>query len=89
LGGFFFIIIGLVAFSVNFFFAPVALIIILMGAVFMALGLMGRPIMSQQVVFQTDQPASYGSKDSVKWCRSCRDELLASANECCRCGLAQ
>lgn len=89
IGGFFFIIIGLVAFSTSSFFAPIALIIILIGGVSLILGLMGKPIMLQQVVFQTDRQASYGPQSQVKWCRSCGSELLASARVCYKCGAPQ
>ncbi len=90
--GFFMIIMGFIVLSWSSMsptFGAFALIPLLFGAVLLVLGLMGKPIMAQQVVFQTDQPASYGSQASVKWCRSCGAELLASANECYRCGAAQ
>ncbi len=89
MGGFFFIIIGLVFISVNSFFAPFALITILVGGVLLVLGLMGKPIMTEQVVFQTSQTASYSPSGPMKQCRVCGSEIIASALICYKCGASQ
>ena len=85
-GGFFFIIIGVVAISASSFFAPIGAIIILMGVVFLILGLLGKPIFSQQVVYQTTPTPSVYSAGAVKRCPQCGTELMSAALVCYKCG---
>ena len=85
-GGFFFIIIGLVAFSANSFFAPIAAIIVLMGIVFLVLGLLGKPIYSQQVVYQQTPTTGDYRSGATKQCPQCGTQLMAAALACYKCG---
>ena len=99
--GFLFIITGIFALSASSAFtsdahipgssnfALIASIPILLGVVLLVMGLLGKSIFTQQVVFQTNQSASYAPQSSVKWCRSCGSELLAPARVCYKCGAAQ
>ena len=93
LSGFFIIIMGFIFLSL-FSGTPLSafpLIFILFGAVLLILGLMGKPLMTQQVMFQTQsiEPDRYAPQASVKWCRNCSAELLASAKVCYKCGAPQ
>ena len=80
------IIVGVIALSVSSFFAPIAGIIILMGAVFLILGLLGKPLFTQQVVYQTAPAPSVYQAGAVKRCPQCGVEIMSAALICYKCG---
>ena len=84
--GLFMIIVGVIALSVSSFFAPIAGIIILMGAVFLILGLLGKPLFTQQVVYQTAPAPSVYQAGAVKRCPQCGVEIMSAALICYKCG---
>ena len=86
LAGLFMIIIGIVALSVSSFFAPIAGIIILMGAIFLILGLLGKPLFTQQVVYQTAPAPNAYQAGAVKRCPQCGAEIMSAALICYKCG---
>jgi hypothetical protein len=87
--GFLFIIMGLVALSITPFFAPIGTIIILIGAVLLILGLLGKPIFSQQIVYQTAPTPTVYSAGAMKQCPRCGTQLMSPALVCYKCGASQ
>ena len=87
------LMIGLVAAAANPFFYPIALIIIIMGTIVLAMGLMGKSIPQEQITFE----GNYGSGDQsyaprpvlMKRCSSCGAEIPMNALACSFCGNAQ
>jgi hypothetical protein len=101
IGGFFAIVIGIIAGTSNPFFAPIAVIAIIIGIVMLALGAMGISIPSQQVVFQTAPPPGQAAsgpsttvyqetpKSFLKQCPVCGQEIPIAALACYKCGTVQ
>ncbi|HZY47612.1 MAG TPA: hypothetical protein VFE96_07430 [Candidatus Bathyarchaeia archaeon] len=94
IGGLFFIVVAVIAASTSSFFAPIAIIIGIIGVVMLALGAMGISLPQEQVVYQSG--SSYGQTSAslyddtprsfVKPCPRCGQVIPLAALACYHCG---
>jgi zinc-ribbon domain len=89
--GLFMIIVGIVFASINSSFTIFAAIPILFGLVLLILGLMGKPIYAQQVVYETASPTTNYEYQTgpMKRCPRCGNMIPAYALICEKCGASQ
>ncbi len=86
------LLIGIVAASASSFFWPIALIIIVLGVIVLAMGLMGKSIPQEQITFEGNYgPSGHAPPQPVlmKRCSSCGAEIPMVALACSHCGNVQ
>ena len=83
------IVFGIIAVSINSFFAPIAAILIIFGLVLLVLGVMGKPLMAQQIVYESVSPTPTYQAGPMKRCPRCGAMIPDFALICEKCGSSQ